>query len=60
MQRQVLRGACQNLGANGVTYSGMLGYRALSVNYDSEGSGFKKYEFDAVLHGPVLGVSVKF
>ena len=45
---------------NGVTYSGMLGYRALSVNYDNEGSGFKKYEFDAVLHGPVLGLTVKF
>ena len=45
---------------NGVTYSGMLGYRALSVNYDNEGSGFKKYEFDAVLHGPVMGISIKF
>jgi hypothetical protein len=45
---------------NGVTYTGMLGYRALSVNYDNEGSGFKRYEFDAVLHGPVIGVSAKF
>jgi hypothetical protein len=45
---------------NGVTYSGILGYRALSVNYDNEGSGFKKYEFDAVLHGPVMGISIKF
>ena len=24
------------------------------------GSGLKKYEFDAVLHGPVLGLTVKF
>jgi hypothetical protein len=38
---------------NGVTYSGMLGYRALSVNDNNGGSGFKKYELDAVLHGPV-------
>jgi hypothetical protein len=45
--------------SNGVTYTGMLGYRALSVDYD-QGSGFKKYEFDAVLHGPVVGLSVKF
>lgn len=45
---------------NGVTYSGMLGYRALSVDYDNGSSGFKKYEFDAVLHGPVLGLTVKF
>jgi len=45
--------------SNGVTYAGMLGYRALSVNYD-QGTGFKKYEFDAVLHGPVMGITVKF
>jgi len=45
---------------NGVTYSGMLGYRALSVDYDNGGSGFKKYEFDAVMHGPVMGLTVKF
>jgi len=45
---------------NGVAYSGTLGYRALSVNYDNEDSGFKKYEFDAVLHGPVAGLTVKF
>jgi hypothetical protein len=24
------------------------------------GSGFKEYEFDAVLHGPVMGISIKF
>jgi hypothetical protein len=45
--------------SNGVSYSGMLGYRALSVDYE-QGSGLKKYEFDAVLHGPVLGLTVKF
>ena len=45
---------------NGVTYSGMLGYRALSVNYDNGDAGLKRYEFDAVLHGPVLGLTAKF
>ena len=45
---------------DGVTYTGMLGYRALSVNYDNDGSGFKKYELDAVMHGPVMGISIKF
>ena len=45
--------------SNGVTYAGMLGYRALSVNYD-QGTGLKKYDFDAVLHGPVMGITVKF
>ena len=45
---------------NGVTYSGMLGYRALSVNFDNGDAGLKRYEFDAVLHGPVMGLTVKF
>jgi len=43
---------------NGVTYSGMLGYRALSVNFDNGDAGLKRYEFDAVLHGPVMGLTV--
>ena len=35
---------------NGVTYSGLLGYRALSVDYE-KGSGVNRYEFDVVQHG---------
>ena len=46
--------------SNGVTYTAMLGYRALSVDYDNDGSGFKKYELDAVMHGPVMGLTIKF
>jgi hypothetical protein len=45
--------------SNGVTYTGMLGYRALSVDY-AQGSGFNKYQYDVVQHGPVMGISVKF
>jgi hypothetical protein len=44
---------------NGVTYSGMLGYRALSVDYE-KGSGATKYEYDVVQHGPVLGLTIGF
>ena len=44
---------------NGLTYTGMLGYRALSVDYE-QGSGHTRYEYDVVQHGPVMGVSVKF
>jgi len=44
---------------NGVTFSGVIGYRALSVDY-SQGSGRTRYEFDAVQHGPVLGISARF
>ena len=38
---------------------GYVGYRALSVDY-SQGSGTKRYEFDAVQHGPVLGATLRF
>jgi hypothetical protein len=44
---------------NGVTYSGVLGYRALSVDY-TKGSGLERYEYDVVMHGPVVGLSLKF
>jgi len=44
---------------NGVTYSGMLGYRALSVDY-AKGSGIDRYEYDVLQHGPVMGMTAKF
>lgn len=44
---------------NGVTYSGLLGYRALSVDY-TKGSGLSTYEYDVVMHGPIVGLMAKF
>jgi hypothetical protein len=44
---------------NGVTYSGMLGYRALSVDY-TKGDGLSRYEYDVLMHGPIVGLSMKF
>ncbi len=44
---------------NGVTYSGVIGYKALYVDY-VEGAGRNRYEFDMLQHGPVLGLSVRF
>jgi hypothetical protein len=38
---------------------GYLGYRALSVDY-SEGSGNRRYEYDVLQHGPVLGATLRF
>jgi hypothetical protein len=43
---------------NGITFSGVLGYKALSVDY-AQGEGRRRYEFDMLQHGPVLGVSVR-
>lgn len=44
---------------NGITFSGVIGYRALSVDY-AQGEGRRRYEFDMLQHGPVLGISARF
>ncbi len=43
----------------GVTWSGVLGYKALYVDY-TKGEGRNRYEFDMVQHGPVLGLSARW
>ena len=44
---------------HGVTFSGVVGYRALYVDY-ARGEGRRRYEFDMLQHGPVLGISARF
>jgi hypothetical protein len=44
---------------NGITFSGVIGYRALSVDYE-DGEGRQRYGFDMIQHGPVLGISARF
>ena len=43
----------------GITFSGIVGYRALSVDY-VQGEGRQRYEFDMVEHGPIIGISARF
>ncbi|WP_311925083.1 hypothetical protein [Microvirga sp. 3-52] len=43
----------------GITFSGMIGYRALYADY-TEGEGRQRYEFDMLQHGPILGISARF
>jgi hypothetical protein len=43
----------------GITFSGVIGYRALSVDY-AEGEGRRRYEFDMLQHGPILGISMRW
>jgi hypothetical protein len=43
----------------GVTFSGVIGYRALYADY-VQGEGRRRYEFDMLQHGPVFGISAKF
>lgn len=42
-----------------VSWSGMAGYKALSVDY-SQGAGLTHYEFDMTIHGPIFGVTARF
>jgi hypothetical protein len=44
---------------NGITFSGVIGYRALYVDY-VQGEGRSRYEFDMLQHGPILGISARF
>ncbi|SDR63903.1 hypothetical protein SAMN05519103_09164 [Rhizobiales bacterium GAS113] len=44
---------------NGITYSGIIGFRALYVDY-VQGAGRNRYGFDMLEYGPVLGVSMRF
>lgn len=44
---------------NGITYSGIIGYRALYVDY-SQGQGRQRYEFDMLQHGPLVGLNLQF
>lgn len=42
-----------------VVWSGMLGYRALYVDY-TKGSGNSRFEYDMTMHGPILGITANF
>jgi hypothetical protein len=44
---------------NNVIWSGMLGYKALFVDY-SKGSGLTRYEYDMTMHGPIFGITARF
>jgi len=43
----------------GLNWTSMIGYRALYVDY-SQGSGLRRSGLNAVIHGPVTGLGVKF
>jgi hypothetical protein len=43
----------------GLVIDGYVGYRALAVDYE-QGSGLRKYEYDVLQHGPVVGITTRF
>ena len=44
---------------DGYALAALVGYRALGVTY-SEGSGTSTAGIDAILHGPLIGGSLRF
>ena len=44
---------------NSVTWSGMIGYKALHVDY-AKGSGLDRFEYNMTMHGPILGITARF
>lgn len=42
-----------------VTWSGMIGYKALYVDY-SQGSGLNQYEYNMTMYGPIFGVTARW
>jgi hypothetical protein len=57
---QAVGGYVLDFGAwNRIMFSGVVRYRALSVDY-AEGEGRRRFEFDMIQHGPVLGLSMRF
>jgi hypothetical protein len=56
---QALAGYSYSWQFTGYQLAGVIGYRALAVNYGT-GSGLDANGVNVVLHGPVLGVSVRF
>lgn len=43
----------------GMNLSGLIGYRAVSVDY-SQGAGSRQDGMNAIIHGPVTGLSLRF
>jgi opacity protein-like surface antigen len=56
---QVYGGYSHEFKLAGLTFAGVVGYRALSVDF-SEGGGLNQKGLNAILHGPVAGISIPF
>jgi hypothetical protein len=44
----------------GLKLTGSLGYRALSVDYSRKGSDGRPDGINAILHGPVMSLGLRF
>jgi opacity protein-like surface antigen len=56
---QAVGGYVHNFQLYGLNWAGMIGYRALEVDY-SQGGGFSKSGLNVVMHGPIVGIGLHF
>jgi len=56
---QAFGGYTHNFEFNGLNCSGMIGYRALEVDY-SQGSGLRQSGLNTVMQGPIAGIGLRF
>ncbi len=45
---------------NGMKFAGLVGYRALSVDYSTRRWDGRENGINAIIHGPITGVSMRF
>ena len=57
---QVYGGYARDFEFKGLMLTSALGYRALSVNYSTTGSDGRQNGINAVLHGPVISLGLRF
>jgi hypothetical protein len=56
---QAVGGYVHNFQLYGLNWQGMIGYRALEVDY-SQGGGDSERGINLVMHGPIVGIGLKF
>ncbi len=56
---QAFGGYVHNFQFNGLNCQSMIGYRALEVDY-SQGSGINQSGLNLVMHGPIVGIGLRF
>ena len=57
---QVYGGYSRDFDVKGLKLTGSVGYRALSVDYSRTGSDGRQDGINAILHGPVMSLGLRF
>lgn len=57
---QVYGGYARDMDLNGLKLTGSIGYRALSVDYSKASEDSRRNGLNAILHGPLMSVGLRF